>query len=156
MLYREQTKERSMLKKSVFLTLAVFAACPVLFAQAGKPLTNYSGACQVTVPANWVVNGMFGAANSPDNKVSVAVTSPTNNTSLARTEQTAPLMYPKDKVTLSTPTEFQMEGLSVMNGKPNVYRGIQLPGKVCLVEVIYESGTVDDARKIAATLKSAK
>lgn len=145
-----------MLKKSVFLTLAVVAACPVLFAQGGKVVTNHTGVCQVTVPANWVVNGMFGMANSPDNKVSVAVTSPANNTSLARTEQTAPLMYSKDKVTLSTPAAFQMEGLSVMNGKPNVYRGIQLPGKVCLVEVIYESGTVDDARKIAATLKSAK
>ena len=144
------------MKKSVLLTLAVIAACPVLLAQGGKVVTNHSGICQVTVPANWVVNEMFGAANSPDNKVSVAVTSPMNNTSLAKTEQTAPMMYSKDKVTLSTPTEFQMEGFSVLNGKPNVYRGIQLPGKICLVEVIYESGTVDDARKIAETLKSAK
>jgi hypothetical protein len=145
-----------MLKKSVFLTLAVFASCPLLFAQAGKTVTNHTGVCQVTVPANWVVNGTFGMANSPDNKVSVAVTSPMSNTSLLKTEQSAPMMYPKDKVTKSTPAEFEMEGFSVMNGKPNVYRGIQLPGKVCLVEVIYESGTVADARKIAETLKSAK
>jgi hypothetical protein len=144
------------MKKSVLLVMAVLVASSALCAQAGKPVTNHTGVCQVTVPANWVVNGMFGAANSPDNKVSVAVTSPMNNTSLVKTEQTAPMMYSKDKVTLSTPTEFQMEGFSVMNGKPNVYRGIQLPGKVCLVEVIYESGTLDDARKIAATLKSAK
>lgn len=145
-----------MLKQSVLMTLAVFAACPVLFAQAGKTVANHSGACQVTVPANWVVNGIFGAANSPDNTVSVAVTSPMNSTSLDKTKQMAPMIYPMDKVTVSTPAEFQMEGLSALNNKPNVYRGIQLPGKVCLVEVIYESGTVDDARKIAATLKSAK
>jgi hypothetical protein len=48
-----------------------------------------------------------------------------------------------------------MEGLS-MNNKPTVYRGIQLNGKVCIVEVIYESGTLDDARKIAESLKPAK
>jgi hypothetical protein len=34
--------------------------------------------------------------------------------------------------------------------------GIQLPGKICLAEVIYENGAVADARKIAETLKSAK
>jgi hypothetical protein len=145
-----------MSSKSVFLALAVFAAGPVLFAQAGKTVTNHAGTCQVTVPADWTVNGIFGAANSPDNKVSVAVTSPMSNTSLLKTEQTAPMMYSKDKVTKSTATEFEMEGLSVMNGKPNVYRGIQLPGKVCLVEVIYESGTLEDARKIAESLRSAK
>jgi hypothetical protein len=144
------------MKKRAFLSLTVFAVCPILFCQGGKPVTNHTGVCQVTVPSNWVVNGTFGMANSPDNKVSVAVTSPANNTSLLKTEQSAPMMYPKDKVTKSTSTEFEMEGLSVMNGKPNVYRGIQLPGKICLAEVIYESGTVADARKIAETLKSAK
>jgi len=29
-------------------------------------------------------------------------------------------------------------------------------GKVCIVEVIYESGTVDDARKIAMSVKAGK
>ena len=65
------------------------------------------------------------------------------------------MLYPSDKIAKSTASEFQMEGLS-MNNKPNVYRGIQSAGKVCLVEVIYESGTLDDARKIAASLKIAK
>jgi hypothetical protein len=37
-----------------------------------------------------------------------------------------------------------------------VYRGIQLAGKICIVDVTYETGTADDARKIAATLKGAK
>jgi hypothetical protein len=144
-----------MLKKSVFLTLAVVAASPILFAQAAKPVTSHNGACQVTVPASWSVSGMFGIANSADSKVSVAVTSPINTASLDTTKQMAPMIYPQDKVTKSTASEFQMEGLS-MNNKPNVYRGIQLSGKVCIVEVIYESGTVDDARKIAESLKSTK
>jgi hypothetical protein len=65
------------------------------------------------------------------------------------------MVYPNDKVTKSTAAEFQMEGLS-MNNKPNVYRGIQLAGKVCIVEVIYESGTAADARAIAESLKAAK
>ena len=48
-----------------------------------------------------------------------------------------------------------MEGQGI-NGKPNVYRGIQIPGKVCLVEVTYSGDDIDAARKIALTLKSAK
>ena len=144
-----------MLKKSVFLALAAITASPILVAQAGKPVTSHNRVCQVTVPASWSVNGMFGIANSADNKVSVAVTSPVHTTSLNDTKQMAPMVYPQDKVIKSTASEFQMEGLS-MNNKPNVYRGIQLTGKVCIVEVIYESGTVDDARTIAESLKSAK
>jgi hypothetical protein len=143
-----------MYRKIAFFTLAL-AAGSVLFAQAGKPVTSHNGVCQVTVPASWSVNTMFGIANSADNKVSVAVSSPIRTTSLDETKKTAPMVYPNDKVTKSTPAEFQMEGLS-MNNKPNVYRGIQLPGKVCIVEVIYESGTVADARAIAESLKSAK
>jgi len=144
-----------MISKFALLILAASAASPVLLAQATKPVTSHNGVCQVTVPASWSVSGMFGIANSPDNKVSVAVTSPIRTTSLDETKQSAPMVYPNDKVVKSTPGEFQMEGLS-MNNKPNVYRGIQLPGKVCIVEVIYESGTLADARAIAATLKSAK
>jgi hypothetical protein len=144
-----------MLKKSVLPSLVVFAASPILFAQAGKPVTSHNGVCQVTVPGSWTVNTMFGIANSADNKVSVAVTSPVHTTSLDTTKQMAPMVYPQDKVTKSTAAEFQMEGLS-MNNKPNVYRGIQLTGKVCIVEVIYESGTLDDARKIAESLKPGK
>jgi hypothetical protein len=42
-----------------------------------------------------------------------------------------------------------MEGQS-MNGKPDMYRGIPIAGgKFCIAEVIYESGTAADARKIA-------
>jgi hypothetical protein len=148
-------------EKRFFLTLAVFAAAaapfasPVLFAQAVKPVTSHNGVCQVSVPSNWTVNTMFGLANSADNKISVTLTSPPNTKSLDDTKQMAPMVYPSDKVVKSTPSEFQMEGLS-MNNKPNVYRGIQLPGKVCIVEVIYETGTIDDARKIVLTLKPAK
>jgi hypothetical protein len=98
---------------------------------------------------------MFGIANSADNKVNVSVTSPIRTTSLGDTKQNAPMVYPGDKVVKSTADEFQMEGVS-MNNKPNVYLGIQLPGKVCIVEVIYVSGTADDARRIALSLKAGK
>lgn len=141
--------------RSIVFTLAVFAAGAALNAQSTKTVTSHDKSCQVTVPGSWTVSGMFGIANSADNKVSVAVNSPLRTTSLSETRQTAPMVYPDDKVTKSTPSEFQMEGLS-MNNKPNVYRGIQLTGKVCIVEVIYQSGTIDDARAIADSLKSAK
>jgi hypothetical protein len=144
-----------MSKRILVVALAVFAAGTALVAQSTKTVTSHDKSCQVTVPGSWTVSGMFGIANSPDNKVSVAVSSPLRTTSLSETKQAAPMVYPNDKVIKSTPAEFQMEGLS-MNNKPNVYRGIQLTGKVCIVEVIYESGTVADARAIADSLKSAK
>jgi hypothetical protein len=144
-----------MLKKSVILTLATIAASPILCAQAGKPVTSHDGSCQVSVPASWTVNGMFGIANSADRTANVAVSSPLRTPSLETTKKNASMLYSNDKVTKNTASEFQMEGLS-MNNKPNVYRGIQLNGKVCIVEVIYESGTLDDARKIAESLKPAK
>jgi len=137
------------------LTVVLMAASSAIWAADGVPVTSHNGACQVTVPANWQVSKMFGSANSPDNKANVSVTSPLHSSSLDDLKQTAKMLYTNDKVTKDSATEFQMEGLS-MNNKPNVYRGIQLPGKVCIVEVIYESGTLADARAIAATLKSAK
>jgi len=144
-----------MLKKVMFLSLAMIAAGSVLLAQQGQKVTSHNGACQVTVPAGWTVSGTFGIADSADKKVNVAVSSPPNTPSLETIKENAGLIYSNDKVTRSTPSEFQMEGRS-MNNKPNVYRGIQLSGKVCIVEVTYESGTAADARQIAESLKAAK
>jgi hypothetical protein len=136
------------------LTLAALAAGSILYAQ-GKTVTSHKGDCQLTVPADWNVTPMFGMANSPDNKWSATLTSPANTTTLGQLKSNAQMIYTNDKVVKDTPTEFQMEGQS-LDGKPNVYRGIQLAGKICIVDVTYDSGTVDDARKIAATLKGAK
>jgi len=58
----------------------------------------------------------------------------------------------KGKVTKDTATELEIEGPSALNEKPSVYRAIASGKTFCLVEVDYESGTVDDARKIAHTL----
>jgi len=132
--------------------LAAFAAN--LLAQ-GKAVTSHDGSCQVTVPADWQVMGSFGIANALDKSMDVAVTSPRSSPTLASLKQTAQMLYTADKVVKDTASEFQMEGQGI-SGKPNVYRGIQIPGKVCLVEVTYSNGATDDARKIAETLKSAK
>lgn len=138
----------------IVLALAAVAASSILCAQ-GKPVTSHDGSCQVTVPADWTVSGNFGFANSADNQVSVAVTMPRSTPTLGELKPTAQMIYANDKVVKDTPTAFQMEGQG-LEGKPNVYRGIQLAGKICVVEVTYSSGTIDDARKIAESLKSAK
>jgi len=127
----------------------------VLHAQAGKAITSHDGSCQVTVPADWTSDLPFGVADAPDKSMGVAVTSPRMSPTLASVKQNAPMLYPNDKVVKDSPAEFQMEGQG-MNGKPNVYRAIQIPGKVCLVEVNYTGDNIDAARKIALTLKSAK
>jgi hypothetical protein len=107
------------------------------------------------VPADWSVSGSFGIANSADKQVDVAVSMPRSTPTLSGLKQIAQMIFANDKVVKDSASEFQMEGQG-MSGKPNVYRAIQLPGKVCIVEVTYSSGTIDDARKIAESLKSAK
>lgn len=139
---------------SIGMFIAAFSLAPRANAQ-GKTVTSHDGSCQVTVPGDWEVSGSFGIANSPDKTLTVAVSSPRSSPELSSVKHTAPTVYPEDKVVKDTPTDFQMEAATGAN-RPNVYRGIQIPGKVCLVEVDFRSGTIDDARKIALTLKSAK
>lgn len=126
----------------------------VLHAQAGKAVISHDGNCQVTVPADWASAGNFGLATSADKSMSVIVSSPNLSPTLAIVAKNAPPLYPDDKVVKSTATEFQMEGQDG-SGKPNVYRGIQVPNRVCLVEVTYRD-SIDEARKVAESLKSAK
>jgi hypothetical protein len=117
-----------------------------------KTITSNKGPCQVTVPANWVVGSIASMAATPDKKASAIVSSPTAIDSFAQLKTMAQKLYQEPKVVKDSATEFEMEAKS-MNGKPNVYRAIASGNKYCIVEVIYESGTVADARKIAETLK---
>jgi hypothetical protein len=48
-----------------------------------------------------------------------------------------------------------MQGSS-QAGQPNVYRAIPAGDKVCIAEIVYESGSADDARRIIETLKAVK
>jgi hypothetical protein len=117
-----------------------------------KTITTRNGNCQATVPPTWVVGSFPGSADSADRKSSIIISTPRNST-FAELKDNARKVYPNDKVTKDSDTEFQMEGKS-MNNKPNVYRGIAAGSKVCIGEVIYESGTAEDARKILGTLKA--
>ena len=130
------------------------ARTAVLFAQGGPAVISHDGNCQVTVPSDWATSGNFGLATSPDKSMSVIVSSPNLSPTLDKVKKNAPLLYPHDKVVKDTPTEFQMEGEGI-NGRPNVYRAIQVPNRVCLVEVTYGE-SIDEARQIVQTLKSAK
>ncbi len=116
-----------------------------------KTIATRDGSCQAAVPASWVVGSFPGSADSADRKVSVIISKPRNST-FAELKDNARKLYPNDKVTKDSATEFEMEGKS-MNNKPNVYRGIAAGSKVCIGEVIFESGTVEDARRIVSTLK---
>ena len=134
--------------------LGIAPTSVILSAQAAKAVISHDGNCQVMVPPDWASADNFGLATSPDKSMSVIVSSPNLSPTLDIVKKNAPTLYPDDKVVQSTATEFQMEGQDP-NGKPNVYRGIQVPNRVCLVEITF-GDSIDDARKIAATLKSAK
>lgn len=142
------------LRSSGLVIGCLVCAATTLSAQAGKAVTSHDGNCQVTVPSEWSSAGNFGLATSPDKSMSIIVSSPNLSPTLDNIRKNAPRLYPNDKVVKDTSADFQMEGQGI-NGKPNVYRGIQVPNRVCLVEVTY-GDSIDDARKIAATLKCAK
>jgi hypothetical protein len=134
--------------------LMVFACImPALFAADGKTIATRDGGCQVTVPATWVVGAIGSMADSPDKKVSAVVSSPKMIDSFGEAKQTAKTVYKNSRVVKDSATEFEMEGKSITD-KPDVYRLIPVAGnKFCVAEVQYQSGTVDDARKIVETLK---
>lgn len=138
------------------VVLLLMAGSVWMLGQNVKRLASHDGACQISVPSAWEISAIGGVGGSADRKVSVAVGSPQRLSSFEALKQNAKKIYPKDKVTKDSASEFEMEGQS-MNGKPNVYRAITIPGsKYCTAEVMYESGTAADARKIAGSLKSGK
>ena len=140
--------------KSVFMVCVLSSTLCVAAADT-KPVKNPDGNCVLSVPGNWTV-GTIGNADSPDKKMSIIVSSPKHGlTSLSQVQQLAPGIYPDDKVTKNSATEFQMEGKST-SGKPNVYRAVPAGAKVCIAEITYENGNTADARSTVETLKAAK
>lgn len=121
-----------------------------------KTVKNSAGNCSISVPADWTVEASFGMANSADKKMSAVVSSPKyGGVTFGNIHQMAPTMYPDDKITKDTSSEFQMEGKSG-NGKPNVYRAVPAGAKACIVEVQYDNGDAAGAMAIATSLAPAK
>lgn len=140
---------RPMMAVSLSL-IGLLAAVPA--SAQDKTIATRDGSCMATVPASWVVGSFPGSADSADRKVGIIISTPRNST-FAELKDNARRLYPNDKVTKDSATEFEMEGKS-MNNKPNVYRGIAAGSKVCIGEVIYERGTVEDARRVVGALKA--
>ncbi len=116
-----------------------------------KTIVNRDGSCQVSVPSTWT-SSLPGTAESADKKVSIAISSPKID-SFATLKTNVRNLYTHDKVTKESATEIELEGAGMSN-MPNVYRGLVTGGKICIGEVTYKSGTVEDARKILSTLKA--
>jgi len=114
-----------------------------------RKLSSYDGACTVTVPSAWKADS--SSSTSPDKRLSATVSHPKAMDKFDDVKTAGKSLY-KGKVTKDSATELEIEGPSALNEKPSVYRAIASGKTFCLVEVDYESGTVDDARKIAHTL----
>jgi hypothetical protein len=140
------------MRKTAFLFVLSAAAC---MAQNGT-MKSRDGGCQVSVPPEWKTTDGFGIAQSLDKKFSATVSSPKMIDSYSELKQNARTVYKESKVTKDSLTEFEMEGKSIA-GKPDVYRAIPVAGnKFCIVDVTYPDGSLEEARKIAASLKAVK
>ena len=137
------------------LIICLFSIVLAASAADTKIVKNPEGNCAISVPTNWTA-GTLGNADSPDKKMSIIVSSPKRGlTSISQVQQLAPGIYPDDKVTKSSTTEFEMEGKST-SSKPNVYRAVPAGDRVCIAEITYENGKTDDAKSTIGTLKAAK
>lgn len=114
-----------------------------------RKLMSYDSACTVTVPSAWKADS--SSSVSPDKRMSATVSHPKAMDKFDDVKTAGKSLY-KGKVTKDSATELEIEGPSAINEKPSVYRAIASGKTFCLVEVDYESGTIDDARKIAHTL----
>lgn len=127
-----------------------------LSAADSKVIRSRDGSCQITVPDDWTPGALGGTADGPDHKISAAVSSPKMIDSFDQLKSTAQVIYRGSKITKNSSTEFEMEGKSI-SGKPNVYRAIPVSGgKFCISEVMYESGNVEEARKLAEAVSASK
>ena len=138
----------SIYMKQALLLLAIASTA---FA-ADKTLVTRNGLCTAAVPGDWTVGVITSMGDSADKKVSFIISNPSRTDNLADLKKNAQMMYAEDKVTKDTASEFQMEGKG-QNGKPNVYRAVISGKTICIGEVVFESGTIADARKIAETLR---
>jgi len=137
------------------LIVFVFAVALCANGADAKVIKNPEGNCSISVPGNWIV-GTLGNADSPDKKMSVIVSSPKRGlTNISQVQQLAPGIYPDDKVTKSSATEFEMEGKST-SGKPNVYRAVPAEARVCIAEITYDNGNTADGRTVVGSLKAVK
>lgn len=143
------------MNKTIVLGMTLLVGLAVSAADT-KVIKSRDGGCQITVPDAWTPGALGGTADGPDHKISAAVSSPKMIDSFDQLKSTAQTIYRGSKVTKNSSTEFEMEGKSITN-KPNVYRAVPVSGnKFCIAEVMYESGTVEEARKLAETVSAAK
>jgi len=131
------------------LALVLLCIPALALADDTKKLSSNDGSCNVTVPTAW--KGEKATSASADKKVSATVSHPMAMHTFDEVKSGAKALY-KGKVTKDTATELEIEGPSALNNKPSVYRAIASGKTFCLVDVDYESGSIDDARKIARTL----
>ena len=141
--------------KIVWTCLSILALWVSASAADTKAAKSLDGTCAVAVPSSWSTDS-YGGGKSADGKMTMTVSSPKHGlTSLAQVHQLAPTVYPDDKVTKDSSSEFIMEGKGI-NGKPNVYRAVPAGDNVCIVEVQYDNEDAAGAKAIAASLKPAK
>ena len=103
-----KTHGNSMRQCAGLIVLALVTG-PACWSADSIAVKSRDGVCQVSAPANWTPGLIGGTAESPDKKVSLAVSSPKMVDSFAELKQTAQSVYKNRKVTKDTAGEFIME-----------------------------------------------
>lgn len=130
-------------------------ACLIVLALAStahaEKYISAAGRCLAILPDNWSSSAQ-NVGQSSDKKVSLTISFPRDVDSFGQLKHKARTLHKHAKVTEDTDLHFELEGSSP-DGKPIVYLAISDGKMFCEAEVIYEAGTVEEARALARLVK---
>jgi hypothetical protein len=140
--------------KGLILSLAVGLVVSPAVAHAQSDAVSHDKNCRVTVPAGWIVDPVFGLANSPDKKSSVTVSSNKSTKTIAELKQLLPMVYPSATITSSSSTELWMSGKTPNGMQQLVYHAITASFGLCIAEYDFEDNNSAAATNVLKTLQA--
>jgi hypothetical protein len=154
-------------KAILFIATILLAATALIASSASraaapdgwKVLIDRSKTCQISVPADWVLDKLSPTfANAPDNKSSVIVHASPNKT-LKDAKTTFEMMYPPKKVIEDSASRawvaYKGDSVAVDSSEVNWYVAIQVKTSVCAAQIDFKNPSSEAMMKQVAESMSA-
>jgi hypothetical protein len=116
-----------------------------------KVLIDRSKTCQISVPANWIVDSFSpSSAGAPDKKADMTMHASPNQT-LDKAKATIQMVYPPKKVIEDSASRFwyayKADSVAVDSPEVNWYVAIPVKTSVCAVQIDFKDPSMEAAMK---------
>jgi hypothetical protein len=169
MLVNARNGEMMKTKAIPFIAAVLFAsttlvASTVLVAAAPdgwKVLVDRTKTCQISVPADWVVDKFSpSSAGAPDKQASMTMHATPNQT-LAKAKTTFEMLYPPKKVIEDSASRvwcaYKADSVAVDSPEVNWYVAIPVKTSVCAVQIDFKNPSMESMMKqLAESMSAAK